>query len=466
MTLLSQLDYRPQPAPPVAVPRHIRADQISVIIPVQDHQAGIDRLVARFVALSVNCVLPAEIIVVDHGAAVPRRLGLPPQTNGPHACPLRHVTCDRPGPAAARNAGAAVARGDWLLFMDSACLPTATRVSGYLTLDNRYVAYAGRVDIPPTSILARYYATEELLCPPAVPYGARTGPAYLVTANCLVATAAFQAVGGFDEHFAQAGGEGIDLAFRLRRVGALGANDRSQVLHPISDGLRGFWRRFRRYGQGQRQLAAKYHLDLAPRPFWPRERRPVPVALALLQVVALWVGYRPPPGAASAPAGEPSAPAAEPAVPADVPRAAGGAGRGAAEAPSVAEQHLARATHQLAQGASLLTISRYLARTLAPAQIEHLQQAARPPTLAHALALARAERQFADLRQQQAQRRAALQAQVPRRRAAGTLVAWLATLAPAERRGLGTAAERRAARALGAHRAPVPAARPPDHAAR
>ncbi len=137
----------------MAVPRHIRADRISVIVPVNDNQAGIDRLVSRFTALGVNFVLRAEIIVVDNGSAVPLRL--PPHLNGPHACPLRHVICDRPGPAAARNAGAAVARGDWLLVLESDCLPTATTVSGYVTTDNRQVAYGGQVCIPPRSALAR-----------------------------------------------------------------------------------------------------------------------------------------------------------------------------------------------------------------------------------------------------------------------------------------------------------------------
>ena len=91
---------------------------------------------------------------------------------------------------------------------------------------------------------------------------------------------------------------------------------------------------------------------------------------------------------------------------ADAPRGSDVAGR-AARAPATPEQDLACATHQHAQGPSLLELSDYFSRSLELAQIDRLQQGSLPP-LAHALVLARAERQFADPRQRRAPRRAAL----------------------------------------------------------
>ncbi len=92
---------------------------ISVIIPAFNAQATLDRCLT---ALHRQTQPPDEIIVIDDGstdetAALARRHN------------VRVLVQTNAGPAAARNAGARVARGDLLLFTDADCAPAADWVA-------------------------------------------------------------------------------------------------------------------------------------------------------------------------------------------------------------------------------------------------------------------------------------------------------------------------------------------------
>jgi GT2 family glycosyltransferase len=116
-------------------------------------------------------------------------------------------------------------------------------------------------------------------------------PQYLITANALVWREAFHAVGGFDEDFLLAGGEDVDLGFRLSQVGSLSYAPCSIVRHDFTDGYRGFVRRFVRYGRGNRLLATRYQIDLRPRVFRPTVRSGYNWFAALIQFLCLSWGY-------------------------------------------------------------------------------------------------------------------------------------------------------------------------------
>ena len=154
------------------------------------------------------------------------------------------------------------------------------------------MAYAGNVSVKSRDKLSRYYSTQEILIPPKAVDGSDVRPDYLVTANCLVSKKAFEAVGGFDEAFAHAGGEDIDLGFQLLRIGSLSYNRESTVYHAFDDGVTGFWKRFVRYGAGNRRLANKYQLDLMPRLFIPNEVSIANLVLAIVQYISMRLGYR------------------------------------------------------------------------------------------------------------------------------------------------------------------------------
>jgi glycosyltransferase involved in cell wall biosynthesis len=94
------------------VPKRAKPAHISVVIPSRTQPSQL-----RFLARSIGSIraqivggMEFEIIVgIDRGAAVPELLGL----EG-----VRFIEADARGQAAALNAGAAVARGDYLAFLE------------------------------------------------------------------------------------------------------------------------------------------------------------------------------------------------------------------------------------------------------------------------------------------------------------------------------------------------------------
>jgi GT2 family glycosyltransferase len=131
------------------------------------------------------------------------------------------------GPAAARNAGAAVARGNALAFTDSDCRPTPpwtaaiARRLGNSTED----AIMGRVVLGPSSRLGN--AISALGFPAGGSVGfekiwkvdRRGYTTSLSTCNCAVRRSVFTQLGGFDTGFPYAGGEDSLLAHHLVRAG-------------------------------------------------------------------------------------------------------------------------------------------------------------------------------------------------------------------------------------------------------
>lgn len=64
------------------------------------------------------------------------------------------------GPAAARNCGVQASLGEWLLFSDRDCNPTASLLTGYLNSTKQAIAFAGHVKGTPTAYLSKYYDDE------------------------------------------------------------------------------------------------------------------------------------------------------------------------------------------------------------------------------------------------------------------------------------------------------------------
>lgn len=286
MTLLSTLGYSPNKKKALETLKTIEAKNISVVIPVKNNQVGIERFLATFIAITSSEYYPQEIIIIDNNS-VPA-LFLPNE----YPISLSLVFCNDVGPAAARNTGVAMAKGEWILFTDSDCIPTSSTVSGYCTSNNEVLAYAGGIDVVSGGYLSRYYKTQETLIPPEATDLERKRPDYLVTANCLIQKSAIIHVGFFDVAFKQAGGEDIDLAFRLLEVGEIDYQFSSSTQHEFDDGFIGFINRFKRYGRGNKQLALKYQLALKPTLFLPAKLSPINILLALTQYLSMRIGYQ------------------------------------------------------------------------------------------------------------------------------------------------------------------------------
>jgi len=233
-----------------------------------------------------------EVVVVDDGGAC----GALPELD----LDVRVVRQDRSGPAAARNRGAAEARGRYLAFTDDDCTVPPDWLSRLeARLDGGGHAVGGRVvNAVPESV---YSEASELLVAFLHRYhnGAAPDAARFATSNNLgLPSALFAELGGFDSGFALAGGEDRDLSDRLGQRQLLVYAPEVVVHHHRRMGLRDFVCQHFRYGRG----AVRYHAlrtghaRLEPLRFY-RElirfpgRRPRIQALLVLSQLFTGLGY-------------------------------------------------------------------------------------------------------------------------------------------------------------------------------
>ncbi len=230
--------------------------KVSVIVPVKDRQAELKRCLDSLLEIDY----PAEklqVIVVDDGsvddsAGVARQAGARCISSGGTGR----------GPAAARNKGAAVARGELLAFVDSDC--TVSRgwlrelVAPFRAPDT--AAAGGRVR--GYSTLSRLDRYEDAMSSLAL--GSKeqwAGPGndslYLPSCNLLVRKEFFLDLQGFDESMHV--GEDVDLSYRLRdggyRIGYIPTGD---VYHAHRNRIPSFMSRRFAYGTSEALLQKKH----------------------------------------------------------------------------------------------------------------------------------------------------------------------------------------------------------------
>src|SRR5262249_26805158 len=97
----------------MTAPLEVAMIQASVVVPCYNNEALIGRCLESLDRQTLRNEL--EIIVVDDGSR-----DTSPQTVGNHE--VRLIRQQNGGPAAARNAGAAAARGPIVLFLDGDCV--------------------------------------------------------------------------------------------------------------------------------------------------------------------------------------------------------------------------------------------------------------------------------------------------------------------------------------------------------
>ncbi|GAA4850535.1 mycofactocin biosynthesis glycosyltransferase MftF [Pseudonocardia benzenivorans] len=248
-----------QPVPPAApLERPVPAD-VTVVVPVKDRTAGLVRLLAA---------LPAGlggIVVVDDGSADPAAV---PTAAAAHPVPVTVLRNDiARGPAAARNAGLAVATTRLVAFLDSDVVPRA----GWLDpLLDRFADPAVGLAAPRIVALAaggswvsRYEAVRSSLDlgldpAPVVP---RSRVAYVPSAALLVRRDAVGA--GFDERLQVA--EDVDLVLRLYTEGwRLRYEPASHVAHDHRVDVGRWAARKAFYGTGAAPLALRHPGSVPP----------------------------------------------------------------------------------------------------------------------------------------------------------------------------------------------------------
>ena len=167
----------------------------------------------------------------------------------------------------ARNAGAAVASSDWLLFVDADCVPDPDLLASYFAepIGERCGAVAGGiVGIGDQhSLLARYARDRNFLDQAEGMHGSAGVAA--ATGNLLIRRRTFDELGGFVEGIRSAGD--VDFCWRMRDAGwTLEQRPAARVLHRHREDLISFLAMIARYGAGSRWLNER-HPGVAPH--WP-----------------------------------------------------------------------------------------------------------------------------------------------------------------------------------------------------
>lgn len=220
---------------------------MSVVVPVLDDAP---RLAACLDALAAQREAPAfEVLVVDNGST-------DDSVAVASAHPLQPVVLreSRPGSYAARNTGAAAARGEVLAFTDADCVPAVDWLTAGLRAAQRAPVVGGSVRMARSaapSVWERYDRAVYLRQQELV-----ETQGFAATANLWVTGEAWRAVGAFEPALQSSG----DLEWG-RRAAARGcapvyASD-VVVEHAPRSSARATWRLHRRLGAGWSALAAR-----------------------------------------------------------------------------------------------------------------------------------------------------------------------------------------------------------------
>jgi mycofactocin glycosyltransferase len=197
-----------------------------------------------------------ELILADNSGTAP-------------AAPERVTVVRAVGEASAshaRNAGAAAASREWILFLDSDVTAPAGLLDEFFAeaIGERVGAVTGDIaGIPDTRTLAARYGTARNFLGQRShvmnPYRPRAS-----SANLLVRRAAFEQIGGYTEGIWA--GEDTDFTWRLQDAGwTLEFNEHAVVQHAYRETLRGLGRQWRGYAAGARWLSERYP-DFEPDP--------------------------------------------------------------------------------------------------------------------------------------------------------------------------------------------------------
>lgn len=178
----------------------------SVVIPTYERPALLERTLD---ALAVQTLAPHdfEIIVCDDAGSDATR-EVVDRWRRAHGIPIAYLTGATParGPAAMRNAGWRIARGEVIAFTDDDTIPDRDWLrQGLLALDSDASdAASGSIYVPLPDDPTDYERDV-----------ARLEQAGFVTANCFCRRRVLECVHGFDPRFRVAWREDSDLYFRL-----------------------------------------------------------------------------------------------------------------------------------------------------------------------------------------------------------------------------------------------------------
>jgi glycosyltransferase involved in cell wall biosynthesis len=240
-----------EPAAATLVASSLGGDQLdfSIVVPTHDRPQQLARCLTALARLAYPSTR-YEVIVVDDGSAHGLEPAIAPWIGRLNVTLLRQANA---GPAAARNAGAAAARGRWLAFTDDDCQPEPgwlDALAGALAADPGCAAGGATENGLPANLLAT--ASQLLLQFLYLHVNRDPRDAVFVASNNLtLPRERFLEIGGFDAGFPLAAAEDRELCDRWRWLnGRIVHVPRAVVRHCHDLTLHSFLAQHFNYGRG------------------------------------------------------------------------------------------------------------------------------------------------------------------------------------------------------------------------
>jgi GT2 family glycosyltransferase len=237
---------------------------LSVVIPTYNRAPVLARCLAALRAQSLDPGQDFEVVVVDDGST-DETPGVLEGAAGLAGPPLRYARQANRGPAAARNRGLALARGDRVLFLGDDAIAGSHLIRAHLAAQERRGALRAVVGSIVPEHAHRLSPFEQFLEQSGLQFNfspVRRDPEHLpfamfYTANVSAPRATLAAVGGFDERFRDACWEDTELGYRLARAGVRFCYaPEAQVAHAHPVTLRQYLRRMDKAGRAARLLVS------------------------------------------------------------------------------------------------------------------------------------------------------------------------------------------------------------------
>lgn len=238
---------------------------ISLIIPVYNRPQETEELLNSLTRQTRN---DFEVVIVDDGSS--QQL-----SSREVACrysdrlDIKYVYQDNTGPAGARNAGAANARGDFFVIMDSDCIvPKRYFEKVYLRLENERIEFFGGPDAAARSFnnlqKAVSYSMTSLFTTGGIRGNKKRAGSFTPRSfNLGISRSLFEMVGGFEDMRI---GEDIDFSTRVKETGVkVWFLPEAVVCHKRRTSLKLFFKQVFIFG------VARVNLDIRH----PKSRKPV-----------------------------------------------------------------------------------------------------------------------------------------------------------------------------------------------
>lgn len=190
-----------------------------------------------------------QVVVVDDGSVQPLDTVVDPFQAELEVVLHRQKNA---GPAAARNAGAQLAKGDYIAFTDDDCMPATDWLHQFaIALDAHPDAMIGghTINALPHNLYSS--ASQALIDYIYEYYGSSNAGVFFASNNIAMSRSHFLEIGGFDVSFPLAAAEDRELCDRWQQSGyPMHYASEATIQHAHALSLRSFWRQHFGYGRG------------------------------------------------------------------------------------------------------------------------------------------------------------------------------------------------------------------------